>query len=102
MADPHFQQKAQQIAEVMQQKVKLSKESQDEWEAAAAALSSQETPDDVAEKLAEVMTDPEFQQNSGRVSKALDSLMQDPELLEQAESLAAYIEAARDSEDLET
>jgi len=102
IADPHFQQKAQQIAEVMQQKVKPSKDSQDEWEAAAAAMSSQETPDDVAEKLAEVMADPEFQQNSGQVSKALESLMQDPELLEQAESLAAYMESAGDSEDLDT
>lgn len=102
IADHHFQQHSQQLADIMQQKLKLNKELQEELDAAAAPLSSEQTPEMVAEKVTEVITEPEFQQNAGRVSKALESLMQDPELLEQAESLAAYLESARDSEDLDT
>jgi solute carrier family 35 protein E1 len=94
IADKTFQKYAQVFADKMQKSVKVDTDFQEEWEAAT----SQQTATTVSETLAEVTSDPEFQQASSRVSDAWGSFMQDPEMLSQAETLALYVESMKDSQ----
>jgi solute carrier family 35 protein E1 len=103
IADPEFQEQAQLIAEDMQKHVVVDPEL--EAHAAESAKNFQRIsisypePEEVfEEEVRETMADPSFQAQQDKVAQVVHSLMSDPDLNSEAESIAFNVEQMKDSD----
>merc|ERR1740129_541946 len=100
MADARFQEQAERLAQEMEVSIRndpsfkeLEKEIRSQME--TTMKTEQASSDSIAKSLFAKMADPNFQQQAGRVSKAVESLMVDPTLERKALLLVEDIEAAK-------
>merc|ERR1719353_351562 len=97
IADREFQEQAQLIAEDMQKHVVADPEH--EAVAAESAKNFQKQSEDVfEEEVSETMAYPSFQAQQDKVSRVVHSLMSDPDLKSEAESIAFNVEQMKDSD----
>jgi len=97
IADREFQEQAQLIAEDMQKHVVADPEL--EAHAAESAKNFQKQSEEVfEEEVMETMADPSFQAQQEKVSQVVHSLMSDPDLNSEAESIAFNVEQMKDSD----
>merc|ERR1719199_1823966 len=97
IADRQFQKEAQRMAEDMQKHVKA-----DPALKAAMAESTKKTQAQSEgvfdEEVSETIADPSFKRQQEQVSRTLHSLMSDPDLQSEAESIAFNVEQMKDSD----